>query len=191
MEIKEKLKKLVGKKSLLEICEELGLKDYEVIGLIELMKQDGELVDYVNGELVRLKKPVQNDETYQVPIISQKLRLLFISDTHLACKHDRIDILKYLYEKAEERGVDAVLHCGDILDGMYTNRPQQIYELRCHGFDEHLEYVVKRYPRSDIKTYFIGGNHLDTYINLFFLFQTLLISLRQKDKILLNKPLFL
>ena len=36
------------KKSLLEICKELELKDYEVIGLVELMKQDGELVDFVN-----------------------------------------------------------------------------------------------------------------------------------------------
>lgn len=164
MNVKEKIKKLIGKKSLLEICQELDLKDYEVIGLIELMKQDGELVDYVNGELVKLKKPTQNDETYQIPIISQKLRFLFISDSHLACKHDRLDILKYLYEKAEERGVNAVLHCGDILDGCYTNRPQQIYELRCHGFDEHLDYLVRKYPRSSLKTYFIGGNHLDTYI---------------------------
>lgn len=149
---------------MVEICEELGLEDYEVIGLVQVMKHEGELIDYVDGRLIKLKKPRQNDETYQVPLVNQKLKLLLISDTHLACKHDRLDILRYLYQKAEERGVDAVLHCGDILDGMYTNRPQQIYELRCHGFDEHLDYVVKKYPKSNIKTYFIGGNHLDTYI---------------------------
>ena len=37
-----KIKYLINKKKTLkEICEELELKDYEVIGLVELMKQDG------------------------------------------------------------------------------------------------------------------------------------------------------
>lgn len=164
-ELKKKLKILISKKkSFEEICEMLELNDYEILGLIELLKQDGELIDYVNGEILKLKKPVQKDETYQIPTNTKHIKLLFISDTHLACKHDRIDILRYLYNKAELNGTDAVLHCGDILDGCYTNRPQQIYELRCHGFDEHLKYVVDNYPRSELKTYFIGGNHLDTYI---------------------------
>lgn len=186
-ELLRKLKNLINKKkSLLDICEELKLKDYEVIGLVELMKQDGELVDYVNGEIIKLKKPKVYDETYEVPIAANKIKLLLISDTHLASKHDRVDILRYLYEKAEERGVDAVLHCGDILDGMYTNRPQQIYELKCHGFDEHLDYVVDKYPKSDLKTYFIGGNHLDTYIRNGGSDMGKAISRRREDLIYLN-----
>lgn len=186
-ELKAKLKQLINKKkSLQEICEMLELKDYEVIGLIQLLKDDGELVDYINGEIIRLKKPKQNDETYQVPIIKEHLKLLFISDSHLACKHDRLDILRYLYNKAEENEINAVLHCGDILDGCYTNRPQQIYELKCHGFDEHLEYIVKNYPKSDIKTYFIGGNHLDTYIRNGGSDMGKAISRERKDLIYLN-----
>lgn len=46
---------------------------------------------------------------------------------------------------------------------MYLNRPQHIYELRCVGFDEHLDYIVTKYPSFSGKTYFIGGNHMDTY----------------------------
>ena len=46
---------------------------------------------------------------------------------------------------------------------MYLNRPQHIYELRCVGFDEHLDYVVNKYPHFSGKTFFIGGNHMDTY----------------------------
>ena len=48
-------------------------------------------------------------------------------------------------------------------DGIYLNRPQHIYELRCVGFDEHLDYVVNKYPHFSGKTFFIGGNHMDTY----------------------------
>ena len=36
------------KKSFLKICEDLQLKDYEVIGLITLMSQQGYNIEYVN-----------------------------------------------------------------------------------------------------------------------------------------------
>ena len=64
--LKNKLKYLINKKKTLpEICEALELKDYEVIGLVELMKQDGELLDYVNGEIVKMDVPARliNDKT--------------------------------------------------------------------------------------------------------------------------------
>ena len=78
-ELLNKLKYLINKKKDLQtICEELELKDYEVIGLIELMKQDGELVDYVNGQIVKLKKPTKSDEVYKIPNALEHLKLLLI-----------------------------------------------------------------------------------------------------------------
>ena len=113
-ELVGKLKYLINKKkSLLEICKELELKDYEVIGLVELMKQDGELLDYVNGEIVKLKKPIENFGVYSIPDNTHHLSLLMISDTHICNRADRIDILNYLYDKAESKGIKYVLHCGD------------------------------------------------------------------------------
>lgn len=104
-EIINKIKYLINKKKTLkEICEELELKDYEVIGLVELMKQDGELLDYVNGEIVKLKKPIKNNDVYELPNNMEHLKLLLISDTHLCSKYDRLDILRYLYDKAEDKG---------------------------------------------------------------------------------------
>ena len=112
--LKNKLKYLINKKkTLLEICETLELKDYEVIGLVELMKQDGELLDYINGEIVKLRKLIQNNDIYELPNNLEKLKLLLISDTHLCNKADRLDILNYLYDKAEDKGIKYVLHCGD------------------------------------------------------------------------------
>lgn len=109
-----KIKYLINKKKTLkEICEELELKDYEVIGLVELMKQDGELLDYVNGEIVKLKKPIENFGVYSIPDNTHHLSLLMISDTHICNSADRIDILNYLYDKAESKGIKYVLHCGD------------------------------------------------------------------------------
>ena len=45
-------------------------------------------------------------------------------------------------------------------DGNYPNRPNHTYELRAHGVEEQLEYVIEKYPcKSGIKTIFITGNH--------------------------------
>ena len=164
METKElcnKIKYLIKKqKSFIEICNELQLKDYEVIGLIDLMKQDGELIDYVNGGLVRLKTPPKINDVYQVEASSLHIPLLLISDTHLCSKYDRLDILRYLYAKADERGVKHILHSGDFTDGR-SNRPEHIYELREPSYEGQVDYCVDKYPTFDGKTYVISGNHDD------------------------------
>ena len=164
METKElcnKIKYLVKKKKgFIEICNELQLKDYEVIGLIGLMKQDGELIDYVNGELVRLKTPPEINDIYQVEASSSHIPLLLISDTHLCSKYDRLDILRYLYAKADERGVKHILHSGDFTDGR-SNRPEHIYELKEPSYEGQVDYCVEKYPTFNGKTYVISGNHDD------------------------------
>ena len=157
--LKNKLKYLVNKKkTLLEICETLELKDYEVIGLVELMKQDGELLDYVNGEIVKLRKPIKNNDIYELPNNMEHLKLLLISDTHLCSKYDRLDILHYLYDKAEDKGIKHILHSGDFTDGK-SHRPEHIYELKELSYEGQVEYCIEKYPTFSGKTYAIAGNH--------------------------------
>lgn len=158
-ELKNKLKYLINKKKdLLTICEELELKDYEVIGLVELMKQDGELVDYVDGQIIKLKKPLKSNDVYKIPNNLERLRLLLISDTHLCSKYDRLDILNYLYDKADKKQVNYILHSGDLTDGL-SNRQQQLYELKEISYDGQRDYTIEKYPKSNIPTYLIAGNH--------------------------------
>lgn len=158
-EIKNKLKHLINKKKdLVTICQELDLKDYEVIGIVELMKQDGELVDFIDGKIVKLKKPKQNNDVYEISNNNEHLKLLLISDTHLCSKYDRLDILRYLYGKAEDNGVKHILHSGDFTDGR-SNRPEHIYELKEHSYQGQIDYCVEKYPAFSGKTYAIQGNH--------------------------------
>lgn len=158
-EIKNKIKYLINKGYSLErISKELELKEYEVIGLVELLKDSGELVDYVNGEIVKLKKPKKNNDVYEIKHNLEHLKLLLISDTHLCSKYDRIDILRYLYDKAEDQGVKHILHSGDFTDGR-SNRPEHIYELKEHSFEGQVEYCIEKYPKYSGKTYAIQGNH--------------------------------
>lgn len=158
-ELCERIKRLLKKgKSFIDICEELQLKDYEVIGLVNLMKQDGELIDYINGELIKLKAPLKTNDVYQVPTNATHISLLLISDTHLCSKYDRLDILRYLYDKAEDRGIKYILHSGDFTDGR-SNRPEHIYELKETSYEGQVDYCVDKYPTFSGKTYAIGGNH--------------------------------
>ncbi len=158
-ELINKLKYLINKKkSLAEICQELELKDYEVVGIVELLKQNGELIDFVNGEIVKLKRPVKNNDVYEVKNNLEHLKLLLISDTHLCSKYDRLDILRYLYDKAEDLGVKHVLHSGDFTDGR-SNRPEHVYELKEASFQGQVDYCVEKYPKFSGKTYVIQGNH--------------------------------
>ena len=158
-ELKNKIKYLINKKrSLEDICKVLDLKDYELIGMIELMKEEGELVDYINGQIIKLRKPIQNDGIYQIPNKLDKIKLLLISDTHLASKFDRLDILRYLYQTAEDRGINYILHSGDLTDGL-SGRPQQLYELKETSYTGQRDYVIDKYPDSNIPTYVISGNH--------------------------------
>lgn len=140
-----------------QVMKDLDLKEYEVYGLVELLKQQGYLFDIIDGKIVKVK-PIKENEVYKIPNTSEHLKLLLISDTHLASRYDRLDILKYLYGKAEDKGIDYVLHSGDLVEGV-SGRPQQQYELKENSYTGQRDYVIDKYPKSDIPTYIIAGNH--------------------------------
>ena len=147
-------------KSFQEICSQLKLQDYEIAGLITLMHEEGYNIEFANGEIFVLKTPKKNEDVYEIPHNLEHLKLLLISDTHLGSKYDRVDILRYLYAKADDKGVKHVLHSGDFTDGR-SNRPEQVYELREPSYEGQVEYCVDKYPTFDGKTYAISGNHDD------------------------------
>lgn len=146
------------KKSFAQICKDLELKDYEVVGLITLMSEQGYNINFINGEIIVLRTPPKNNDVYELPYNLEHLKLLLISDTHLASKYDRLDILRYLYNKAEDKGVKYILHSGDFTDGR-SNRPEQVYELREPSYEGQVQYCVDKYPEFSGKTYVIQGNH--------------------------------
>lgn len=140
-----------------QICVDLELQEYEVYGLVEMLKNEGYLYDIIDGKIVKVK-PIKENEIYQIPNNLEHLKLLLISDTHLASKFDRLDILNYLYDEADKKGVNYVLHSGDLTEGL-SGRPQQLYELKETSYTGQRDYVIDKYPKTDIPTYVIAGNH--------------------------------
>ena len=160
--IKQFITKAVGKKgtTIESICEKLNVKDYEILGVIELLKQEGMLLDVWDGKVYKLPKPRSIDEVYQVPSNLEHLKLLLISDTHLCSKYDRLDILRYLYDEPDRRGVKHILHSRDFTDGR-SNIHEHVYELKEHSYEGKVDYCVEKYPRFDGQTFVISGNHDD------------------------------
>lgn len=140
-----------------QICVDLELQEYEVYGLVEMLKNEGYLYDIIDGKIVKVK-PIKENEIYQIPNNLEHLKLLLISDTHLASKFDRLDILRYLYDEADKKGVNYVLHSGDLTEGL-SGRPQQLVELKETSYTGQRDYVIDKYPKGDIPTYLVSGNH--------------------------------
>ena len=104
-ELIEKFKQYLQKKKkpyVNQICVDLGLQEYDVYGLVEMLKNEGYLYDIIDDKIIKVK-PIKESELYQIPNNLDHLKLLLISDTHLASKYDRLDILnrhdclRYLY----------------------------------------------------------------------------------------------
>ena len=158
-ELLNKLKYLINKKkSFKTICQELELEPYQIYGLAELLKLDGYAINIEHENITKITQPIPHSSIYEIPD-TKPTELLFISDTHLGSKCDRLDLINAAYKEAEKRGAKTVLHVGDISDGYYPNRPQQLYELRTIGADQTADYIVNKYPCIEgIDTYFINGN---------------------------------
>ena len=158
-ELINKFKEYITKKKRLyikQIMEDLDLQEYEVYGLIELLNKQGYSLHITEGKVAKVKIKEDTD-IYYVPNELEHIKLLLISDTHLASKYDRLDILRYLYQKAEDTNVNYILHSGDLTDGL-SGRPQQIYELKEVSYTGQRDYVIDKYPRSNILTYIVSGN---------------------------------
>lgn len=159
-ELLEKMKKYLTMKKkpyVSKVAQDLELQEYEVYGLVELLKRQGYLFDILDGKIVKIK-PIKENDVYKIPNNLDHLKLLMISDTHLGSKYDRLDILHYLYDKAEDNNINYILHSGDLTEGL-SGRSQQMYELKEASYTGQRDYVIDKYPKSDIPTYLIAGNH--------------------------------
>lgn len=158
-ELLNKMKEYLSKKQnphIQKVSKDLDIEEYQVYGLVELLKKKGYCFEILDEKIVKTK-PTKENDIYKIPNELEKIKLLLISDTHLCSKYDRLDILRYLYAKAEDNHTNYVLHSGDLTDGL--KHEGQIYELKEASYTGQRDYVIEKYPKSSIPTYLIAGNH--------------------------------
>lgn len=152
-----------------EFMVKFHINSAELNGLLELCRIYGKNVDIVvkNGIMV-FDKPFSRNVITTKPNLDTKdlihTELCVVSDTHLGNIHQQLHLLNKIYEEAYKRGITTVLHCGDLVDGNYLNRPEQPRQQFLHGFDEQVGYVVDMYPKvRGITTKYILGSHDETH----------------------------
>ena len=152
-----------------EFMAKFHINSAELNGVLELCRIYGKNVDIVvkNGIMV-FDKPFSRNVITTKPNLDTKdlihTQLCVVSDTHLGNIHQQLHLLNKIYEEAYKRGITTVLHCGDLVDGNYLNRPEQPRQQFLHGFDEQVGYVVDMYPKvRGITTKYILGSHDETH----------------------------
>ena len=130
--------------------------------------KDIEIVPNQEGKLVFKKKTKQvlyhlnKQNIHDGKLINNKICV--VSDTHFGSIHNQLHLLNRIYKECYHRGINIVLHVGDMVDGNYPNRPENPRQQFLHGFDEQAGYVVDMYPRvNGITTYYILGSHDETH----------------------------
>lgn len=151
-----------------KICERLGVSSLKFGGIVEELRHRGYdiSIDESSENKVVIKKNKGKTNMTIKPNIDElkKIRQVWISDTHLCNEAQQLNLINKIYREAAERGIDTVLHFGDVLDGDYHNRPEHQYALFRLGATRQLEYLTNYYPKVEgIETYFITGTHDQTH----------------------------
>lgn len=90
------------------------------------------------------------------------VRLGVVSDTHLGSRYQALSELEAVYDEFHARGVQAVLHAGDVFAGVGMYRGQETDELlpAVDTYSRQVDYAEAEYPcRDGVTTYMIAGNH--------------------------------
>lgn len=153
-----------------EFMKKFSIKNFtELNGILELCRLYGKPIDIIKkGNSLVFAKPIsKNTVTKKLDLDSKDLihtEICVVSDTHFGNIHQQLHLLNQIYEECYKRGITTVLHCGDLVDGNYPNRPENPRQQFLHGFDEQAGYVVDMYPKVEgIKTKYILGSHDETH----------------------------
>lgn len=151
--------------------------------LTELINKYGfttkQLEEMLQAKKLRAKKVVE-------PRTASVFRFAIIGDTHLIDKGCALDELHDFYAKAKAYGAKYVLHSGDLMAGQGVFKSQMNDNL-VHGFDAHVSYVVKNYPKVEgLTTFVIHGNHDSSYVEQFGADALKLVSAKREDIVLVG-----
>lgn len=87
------------------------------------------------------------------------IRFGLMGDTQINSKYTQLTHLHQFYDACVRHGITTVFHVGDLDEGEQM-RPGHQYECYEQGADDHVDEIVRVYPRREgITTYFITGNH--------------------------------
>ena len=118
-----------------------------------------ELEQLANGEGIERRRI----DYPEIHLHGRHHHFVVISDTHIGSVYSPDEWHDIVSDYANENCVEAVLHCGDLTDGVKISRSgTQIYELSEVGFEAQKAKAVELLGKYEVPVYIISGNH-DAY----------------------------
>ncbi len=166
-----------------EMAERLNLSNRQLYNHITLLRNKGFKFDrkyYYNGDIVYLPITYYNQNAGKegVDIItetdSEEFRILLISDLHIGCEKQRLDLLDMSYDYCVKNGIHTIFNCGDLINGTFGAK--NIHD----DVSEQIDYFIKKYPHDkSILNFAVLGNHdVSSLLSLGLDFQEVLLSYR-------------
>ena len=164
-EVINKLQELTKKEvSLSSLCSVLEITEYELLGLVRKLRQDGiNILTKKHDDDIYLlnlgEKDNDNEREFSFKTNDEnEFKFVAISDTRIGSKSQQLSILNDIYQKAQELGYYNVIHCGNFTEGLYPSKHDFASSTFLDDSQIQVDYITKNYPKYDgIKTYFITG----------------------------------
>lgn len=150
-----------------QICNKLGITKERYFFELRRICEAGIPLTIQGDDVVRFNWPQRTRTPYNMDMNKDHVRLALLGDTHMASKYTDLDSLNRAYDLIERKQVDAVIHSGDLVDGLVSSPhydPRQ--ELIEPTYKGQVEYTIDRYPKYSGKTFIISGNHDDYWTRL-------------------------
>ena len=79
-ELEERFREYLSKRRpyVKEIAKELGVEEYQIYGLVEMLKKEGYLIDIVKGKIEKIR-PEKEAGVYEIPNKLEKLNFIIIN----------------------------------------------------------------------------------------------------------------
>lgn len=151
--------------SYVEIANKFDVSPKRAEQIVTALKEAGVSVaihDAPGSEARLMVEPSKVQQREQLRIVAEKFygetyRFEFgaVSDTHLASKFYRPEVLNAIYDNFARHGIKHVFHGGNYIDGEKHDK----FGVLVHGMQGQIDYFCREYPQRDgITTYFVAGD---------------------------------
>ena len=166
-EILDYLKDVLVKGSTVEsLCKELEISDFALYGYISKLK-DQEIIVKVYEKSDKIEIKINNNPdlskqyTYKIEEdLDTNTKIGVISDLRFGSKYEQISKLNDMYRKFAEDGVKYVIVTGNLLEGKYTARKEEMFgnSLLFNTGIAQADHLIEYFPKVEgIETLFITG----------------------------------
>ena len=175
-EILDYLKRVLIKNTSVEnLCKDLEISEFELYGYISKLKEE-EIVVKVFEKEDKVEIKINNSPdlskqyTYKITEdLNTSTKIGVISDLRFGSKYEQISKLNDMYKKFAKDGVKYVIITGNLLEGKYTARKEEMFgnSLLFNTGVGQADHLIEYFPKVEgIQTLFITGETDHTWKDL-------------------------